>query len=148
MSSKPSASAPSQRMLRVGEQVRHALTSLIQRGGIADPELDGVVLSVTEVRMSPDLKIATAYVTAFGRDDMQPLVKALARNARYIRGQLARDLRQMKYMPEFRFRADTSFDNYQKIDDILRSPEVARDLGEDPDADADGDPGAEERRQE
>ena len=127
---------PSQRQLRVGEQVRHALTSLIQRGAIADPDLDGVVLSVTEVRMSPDLKIATVFVTAFGHDDMSPLIKALARNQRFIRGQLARDLRQMKYMPEFRFRPDTSFDNFARIDALLKSPDVRRDLGDD-----DGDDG-------
>ena len=122
---------PSQRQLRVGEHVRHALTALLQRGEVADPELDGVLVSVSEVRMSPDLKIATAYVTALGREDAQPVVKALARNAKFIRGRLARDLRQMKYMPDFRFRADTSFDNYQKVDALLKSPEVARDRGDD-----------------
>lgn len=121
----------SQRQLRVGEQVRHALTSLIQRGEITDPDLDGVVLSVTEVRMSPDLKIATVFVTAFGRDDMTPLIKALARNQRFIRGQMARHLRQMRYMPEYRFRPDTSFDNFARIDALLKSPEVTRDLADD-----------------
>ena len=89
---KATTSAPSQRMLRVGEEVRHALTRLIQRGEINEPELERVVLSVTEVRMSPDLKIATAFVTAFGHKDMTPLIKALARHARFIRGQMARDL--------------------------------------------------------
>lgn len=125
---KATTSAPSQRMLRVGEEVRHALTRLIQRGEINDPDLEKVVLSVTEVRMSPDLKIATAFVTAFGQKDMSLLIKALARHARFIRGRMARDLRQMKNIPEFRFRTDTSFDNYQKIDELLRSPEVVRDL--------------------
>lgn len=119
---------PSQRQLRVGEHVRHALTQLLQRGEIADPALDAMVLSVTEVRMSPDLKIATAYVTAFGRDDMDVIVKALARNAKFIRGKLSRQLGQMKFMPQFRFRADTSFDNFQKVDALLKSPQVARDL--------------------
>ena len=119
---------PSQRQLRVGEHVRHALTQLIQRGEVADPALDGVVLSVTEVRMSPDLRIATAFVTAFGRDDIDAIVKALARNAKFIRGRLSRDLGQMKYMPDFRFRADDSFDNFQRINDLLQSDEVRRDL--------------------
>ncbi len=123
-----SGSEQSQRQLRVGEQVRHAMTALLQRGDITDPELDGVVISVTEVRMSPDLKIATVFITAFGRDDMETLVKALARNQRFIRGELARNLRQMRYMPEFRFRADTSFDNFAKIDALLKSPAVTRDL--------------------
>lgn len=122
---------PSQRQLKVGENVRHALTSIIQRGDITDPDLEGVVLSVTEVRMSPDLKIASAYVTAFGRDDMQPLIKALARNAKYIRGAVAKDLRQMKYMPEFRFRADDSFDNFERINNLLKSERVQQDLGDD-----------------
>ena len=122
---------PSQRQLRVGEHVRHALTQLLQRGEIIDPDLDGVVLSVSEVRMSPDLKIATAYVTALGRQDQQPVVKALARHAKFIRGRLSRELGQMKFMPAFRFRADTSFDNFQKVDALLKSPEVARDLDED-----------------
>jgi len=124
-------SAPSQRQLRVGEHVRHALTGLLQRGEIADPDLDGVVVSVNEVRMSPDLRIATAYVTALGRDDQQPIVKALARNARFIRGRLSPELGQMKFMPEFRFRADTSFDNFDRVDALLRSPAVARDLDDD-----------------
>lgn len=122
---------PSQRQLKVGENVRHALTGIIQRGDITDPDLEGVVLSVTEVRMSPDLKIASVYVTAFGRDDMQPLIKALARNAKFIRGAVAKDLRQMKYMPEFRFRADDSFDNFERINNLLKSERVQQDLGAD-----------------
>ena len=71
-------------------------------------------------------------MTAFGRDDMDMIVKALARNAKFLRGKLSRELGQMKFMPQFRFRADTSFDNFQKVDALLKSPEVARDLdGED-----------------
>mgnify|MGYP001811975142 FL=1 len=127
---------PSQRQLRVGENVRHALTQLIQRGDIQDPALDGVVISVSEVQMSPDLKIATAFVTAFGQSDMQPIVKALATNAKFIRGRVTPALREMKYMPSFRFRQDTSFDNFSKIDKLLKSPQVARDLDQDEDGDA------------
>ncbi|WP_306117361.1 MULTISPECIES: 30S ribosome-binding factor RbfA [unclassified Roseitalea] len=123
-----SDAGPSQRQLRVGEHVRHALTGLLQRGEIADPELDGAVITVSEVRMSPDLKVATAYVTALGREDPQPVVKALARNARFIRGRLSRELGQMKFMPEFRFRLDTSFDNFERIDALLKSDKVRRDL--------------------
>lgn len=122
---------PSQRQLRVGEQVRHALTEVLQRGEVRDPVLEGAVLSVNEVRMSPDLKIATVYVTALGREDMEPVIKALAANAKFIRGRVGPALRQMKYMPQFRFRADTSFDNFTRIDELLRSPEVARDLDHD-----------------
>ncbi|MEM5502823.1 30S ribosome-binding factor RbfA [Ahrensia kielensis] len=122
---------PNQRQLRVAENVRHALTQLIQRGDLQDPALDGVVLSITEVRMSSDLKIATAFITAFGQQDMQPIVKALAANAKFIRGRVSPQLREMKYMPSFRFRPDTSFDNFSKIDALLKSPEVARDLNDD-----------------
>ncbi len=77
--------------------------------------------------MSPDLKLATAYVTVFGHKDMEPFLKALNAHARFLRGRLTPALRQMKYMPEVRFRQDDSFDNYARIDALLRSPEVLRD---------------------
>jgi ribosome-binding factor A len=137
MSKFQSAKGPSQRQLRVGEQVRHALVDLLQHGGIDDPEIGNAVLSVSEVRMSPDLKIATVFVSALGGDDAAA-VKALARNAKFIRGRVSGALRHMKYMPEFRFRMDTSFDNFEKIDRLLRSPEVARDLGHSDDNDNEG----------
>lgn len=130
---RSTSSGPSQRQLRVGEQVRAALTQIFQRGEVRDPIVEGNVISVSEVRMSPDLKIATAYVTPLGRADHAKLVDALNRNARFIRGRLAPALRQMKYMPEVRFRDDTSFENFQKIEELLRSPEVARDLDQDDD---------------
>jgi ribosome-binding factor A len=115
-------------MLRVGEQVRHALSDLVQRGDIRDDVLENTVLSVSEVRMSPDLKIATVFVSPLGAADDDAVIKALAKNAKFIRGRVSAALRQMKYMPEFRFRLDTSFDNMTRIDELLRSPEVARDL--------------------
>lgn len=120
-------------MLRVGEQVRAAITQVLQRGEVRDDLLEKTVVSISEVRMSPDLKIATAYVTPLGATDHDAVVKALNKNAKYIRGRLGGQLRQMKYMPEVRFRDDTSFDNYQKIDELLRSPEVQRDLDHDDD---------------
>ena len=120
-------------MLRVGEQVRAAITQVLQRGEVRDDLLEKTVVSISEVRMSPDLKIATAYVTPLGLTDHDAVVKALNKNAKYIRGRLGGQLRQMKYMPEVRFRDDTSFDNYQKIDELLRSPEVQRDLDHDDD---------------
>ncbi|WP_279482708.1 30S ribosome-binding factor RbfA [Aureimonas sp. SK2] len=122
-----SPKGPSQRQLSVGEKVRHALTETLQRREIIDPLLENAVISVTEVRMSPDLKLATAYVTVFGQEDMDPFVKALNAHARFLRGRLTPALRQMKYMPEVRFRQDDSFDNYARIDALLRSPEVLRD---------------------
>ncbi|MDI7862937.1 30S ribosome-binding factor RbfA [Rhizobiaceae bacterium n13] len=126
---KATSSAPSQRMLRVGEQVRAAITQVLQRGEVRDPVIEKTVIAISEVRMSPDLKIATAYVSPLGVADHTGVIDALNRNAKYIRGRIGGQLRQMKYMPEVRFRDDTSFDNYQKIDQLLRSPEVSRDLG-------------------
>ncbi|MBB3442444.1 30S ribosome-binding factor RbfA [Sinorhizobium sp. B11] len=131
MATRPTTSAPSQRMLRVGEQVRAAITQVLQRGEVRDDIIEATVISISEVRMSPDLKIATAYVTPLGVSNHSVVIEALNRNAKFIRGRLGPQLRQMKYMPEVRFRDDTSFDNYKKIDDLLRSPEVSRDLDND-----------------
>ncbi|MBB4293351.1 ribosome-binding factor A [Rhizobium leguminosarum] len=130
---RATSSAPSQRMLRVGEQVRAAITQVLQRGEVRDDVIEATVISISEVRMSPDLKIATAYVTPLGVSDHSVVIEALNRHARFIRGRLGQQLRQMKYMPEVRFRDDTSFDNYKKIDELLRSPEVSRDLDGDND---------------
>ncbi|MBP0440536.1 30S ribosome-binding factor RbfA [Tianweitania sediminis] len=126
---------PSQRQLRVGEQVRHAISDVLQRGEIRDDVVETTVISVSEVRMSPDLKIATAFVSPLGAKDDEAVIAALNHNAKFVRGRISHALRQMKYMPEVRFRLDTSFDNYAKIDALLRSPEVARDLDEDGDED-------------
>lgn len=135
------SAGPSQRQLRVGEQVRHALTETLQRGEVRDEALENVLVSVSEVRMSPDLKIATVFVSLIGEapgsQGEQAVIKALARNAKFIRGRVSGALRQLKYMPEFRFRPDTSYDNMARIDELLRSPQVARDLDPD-DGDADG----------
>ena len=129
--SRSPTSGPSQRQLRVGEQVRHALSDVLQRGEVIDPLIETTVVSVSEVRMSPDLKIATAFVSALGAKDDATVVEALNSHAKFIRGRVSGALRQMKYMPEFRFRLDESFDNFAKIDELLRSPEVARDLDKD-----------------
>jgi ribosome-binding factor A len=118
-------------MLRVGEQVRHALSETLQRGDITDPLIENAVVSVSEVRMSPDLKIATAFVSPLGAGDADAVVEVLNKHAKFVRGRVSGALRQMKYMPEFRFRLDTSFDNFARINDLLKSPEVARDLGPD-----------------
>jgi ribosome-binding factor A len=131
MKSASKGGGPSQRMLRVGEQVRHALSDLIQRGEVRDDVIEGTVISISEVRMSPDLKIATAFVSPLGAKDDEAVIEALNRNAKFIRGRVSSALRQMKYMPEFRFRRDTSYDNFAKIDELLRSPEVVRDLDKD-----------------
>ncbi|MDM9626838.1 30S ribosome-binding factor RbfA [Rhizobium sp. S152] len=128
------STAQSQRMLRVGEQVRAAITQVLQRGEVRDDLLEKTVISVSEVRMSTDLKVATAFITPLGVSDHETVITALNRHAKFIRGRLGPQLRQMKFMPEIRFRDDTSFDNYKKIDELLRSPEVMRDL-EDGDTD-------------
>ena len=130
--------APSQRQLSVGEKVRHALTETLQRGELRDPLLERAVVSVTEVRMTPDLKLATAYVTVLGQEDSEPFVAALNQNRKFLRGRVTPALRQMKYMPEIRFRADESFDNFARIDALLRSPAVARDLDDADEDDAGG----------
>lgn len=129
--SRFTSAGPSQRQLRVGEQVRHALSDVLQRGEVRDDLIETTVISVNEVRMSPDLKIATAFVSPLGAADDAAVIEALNRNARFIRGRMTPSLRQMKYMPEFRFRLDTSYDNMSRIDQLLRSPEVARDLDRD-----------------
>ena len=135
MKRNESSEGRSVRLLRVGEQVRHILSEILTRGDVHDDVLTSHTVSVTEVRMSPDLKMATAYVTPLGVKDHEAVIDALNRNSKFIRGRLGPQLRQMKYMPEVRFRDDTSFDNYQKIDALLRSPEVQRDLGSDEDQD-------------
>ena len=128
---RPTTSSPSQRMLRVAEQVRHALSETLQRGEIIDPLIENTVVSVSEVRMSPDLKVATAFVSPLGAKDTAAVIDALNKHAKFVRGRVSGALRQMKFMPEFRFKLDTSFDNFARINDLLKSPEVARDLGAD-----------------
>ncbi len=125
---KATSSAPSQRMLKVGEMVRAAITKILQRDDIRDPDVDGVVISVSEVRMSPDLKIANAYVKALAHEDQTAIIAGLNRSAKFIRKKLGPELRHMKYMPEIRFRDDTSYENFNKIDALLNRPEVVRDL--------------------
>ena len=137
---RPTTSSPSQRMLRVAEQVRHALSETLQRGEIIDPLIENTVVSVSEVRMSPDLKVATAFVSPLGAKDTAAVIDALNKHAKFVRGRVSGALRQMKFMPEFRFKLDTSFDNFARINDLLKSPEVARDLGPvDSDKDSDQD---------
>lgn len=119
---------PSQRQLRVGEIVRHALTQLLQRGEVPDPLIERAVLSISEVAMSSDLKKATAFVSPLGVRDAEPIIKALNANIKFIRGRLTPALRQMKYMPTLFFQLDTSYDNYERIDQLLKTSKVSRDL--------------------
>jgi ribosome-binding factor A len=126
---------PSQRMLRVGELVRHALAGLFARGEIEDDLLTGKVITVPEVRMSPDLKLASAYVMPLGGEHAAEIVAALNRHQRFIRGRIAPEL-DLKFAPEIRFFVDETFEEYGKIDAILRSDRVQRDLHPDDDEDS------------
>ena len=119
---------PSQRQLRVGELVRHALAEILQRGDIVDEVIASHVITVPEVHMSPDLKLATVYVVPLGGKDEQPVVAALERHKRYIKGELARRIRELRAIPDLRFRADDRFDEALRIDRLLDDPRVRRDL--------------------
>lgn len=123
----PSGRLPSQRQLRVGELLRTALSEILTRGDIRDPALQGAIITVSEVRVSPDLLSAVIYVVPLGHPDPPAIVEALARAKKYIRGELARTVR-MKFMPDIVFAADTTFDYAESVATILNSPKVARDL--------------------
>ena len=117
----------SQRMLRVAELIRHALSDLLSRGAIVDPVLEGRVITVPVVRMSPDLKLATAYVMPLGGSDVAPVIEALGRHRKALRTEIAQRI-TMKFAPDLRFKADQSFDYGAKIDAILNLPKVKQDL--------------------
>ncbi|MFC3695392.1 30S ribosome-binding factor RbfA [Chenggangzhangella methanolivorans] len=134
MSRNSGSKAPSQRMLRVGELVRHALADVLQRGEVMDPVLETHVITVPEVRMTPDLKLATAYVMPLGGKDSDKVLKALEANRKQLRMMVVKRL-ELKSAPDLRFRIDDSFDRGAHIDELLRSPEVARDLAGDDDGD-------------
>src|SRR5436190_20669733 len=121
---------PNQRMLRVGELVRHALAGLFARGEIEDDMLAGAVITVPEVRMSPDLKLASAYIMPLGGEHAAEIVEALNRHQRFIRGRIAPEL-DLKFAPEIRFFVDETFEEFGKIDDMLKSDRVKRDLHDD-----------------
>jgi len=123
---------PSQRMLRVGELVRHALAALFARGEIEDEALRGSVVTVPEVRMTPDLKLANAYVMPLGGVHAEEIVEALNRHRKFIRGRIAPQI-NLKYAPEIRFFVDDTFEEAGRIDELLRSDRVKRDLDDDSD---------------
>jgi ribosome-binding factor A len=125
---------PSQRMLRVGELVRHALASVFARGDIEDEALSGAVITVPEVRMTPDLKLANAYIMPLGGQRAAEIVEALNRHRKFIRGRIAPEL-DLKFAPEVKFFVDETFDEFGRIDAILRSDRVQRDLTPEDDQD-------------
>jgi ribosome-binding factor A len=126
------AAGPSQRALRVGELVRHSLAEMLTRGDVHDPVIETHLITVPEVRMSPDLKLATIYVMPLGGRDEKAVIEALERNRRYLRGEIAKRV-NLKFAPDIRFRIDERFDEAARIDKLLQSPEVKRDLDRDPD---------------
>ncbi|BCB17372.1 30S ribosome-binding factor RbfA [Bosea sp. ANAM02] len=119
-------SGPSQRQLRVGELIRHALAEMLARGDIHDDVLAKHVVTVPEVRLSPDLKLATCYIMPLGGLDIAPVLKALDANKRYLRGEIAHRV-NLKYAPDLRFRADESFAEAERIDALLDTEAVRRD---------------------
>lgn len=125
---RPQAAGPSQRALRVGELVRHSLAEMLTRGDIHDPVIETHLITVPEVRMSPDLKLATIYVMPLGGRDEKAVIEALERNRRFLRGEIAKRV-NLKFAPDVRFRIDERFDEAARIDKLLQSPEVKRDLG-------------------
>ena len=131
---KSRPAGPSQRMLRVGELVRHALADIFARGDIDDEALVGSVLTVPEVRMSNDLKLANAYVMPLGGAHAEEIVEALNRHRKFIRGRIAPQI-DLKYAPEIRFFVDDTFEEAGRIDALLRSERVRRDLEDGADED-------------
>ncbi|OAH33609.1 ribosome-binding factor A [Methylorubrum populi] len=139
MAQKQTPSGPSQRQQRVAELVRHALAEVLQRGDIQDPVLGSHVVTVPQVRMSPDLKLATAYVMPLGGQDEAPVIAALERHKKILRQEVARRV-NLKYAPELRFRRDETFDEAARIDQLLRSEKVQRDLESAPREDDEAEP--------
>jgi ribosome-binding factor A len=139
---------PSQRALRAGELVRHAVAEILSRGELHDPVIAAHLITVPEVRMSPDLRVATVYILPLGGQDSRKLessrkhdnaavLAALDRNKRQLRAEIARRV-NLKFAPDIRFRIDESFDEAERIDRLLRTPQVRRDLDNDDSGDDSG----------
>ncbi|HEX9215144.1 MAG TPA: 30S ribosome-binding factor RbfA [Bradyrhizobium sp.] len=120
--------------MRVGEQVRHAIADILAQGSVHDADLEGHIITVPEVRMSPDLKLATIYVMPLGGRDTEVILAALERNKKFLRGEVARRV-NLKFAPDLRFRVDERFDEAERIEKLLRTPAVQKDLEQDPDTD-------------
>ena len=129
---------PSHRMLRVGELVRHAVSEILSRGDLNDAALAGQVVTVSRVKMSPDLKCATVFILPLGGKDREKVLEALENHRKAVRGDVARKI-NMKFAPDIRFRLDDSFDNLDRIGELLSSPKVAQDLTPNQTAPADRD---------
>jgi len=124
----------SQRQLRVGELVRHAMAELLARGEVHDPVIEGHLITVPEVRMTADLRLATVYIMPLAGRDADEVLAALERNKKFLRGEIAHRV-NLKFAPDIRFRVDERFAEAERIDKLLRSPEVKRDLAKDESSD-------------
>src|SRR6202158_2378602 len=124
---KDSAPGGSQRQLRVGEAVRHAIADILAQASVHDPDLEGHIITVPEVRMSPDLKLANIYVMPLGGRATDIVTAALERNKKFLRGEVARRV-NLKFAPDVRFRVDERFDEAERIEKLLRTPAVQKDL--------------------
>jgi ribosome-binding factor A len=116
--------------LRAGELVRHAIAEILTRGEVHDPVIETHLITVPEVRMSPDLRVATVYILPLGAQDNAAVLAALDRNKRHLRAEVARRV-NLKFAPDIRFRIDERFDEAERIDRLLRTPQVKRDLDDD-----------------
>ena len=123
-------SGPSQRQLRVGELIRHALAEMLSRGEVHDPTIESHMITIPEVAMTADLRLATVYVMPLGGRDAKPVIEALERNKKFLRGEIAHRI-NLKFAPDIRFRFDERFDEAERIEKILRTPQVQRDLAKD-----------------
>lgn len=119
--------APSQRQLRIGEEIRHSISEMFERREFHEPALHDISVTITEVRISPDLKNATAYIMPLGGGQAVEIIEALARARTYVRKRLGRSL-HLRYVPNIDFEMDTTFDQADKIEDLLNDPKVAQDL--------------------
>jgi ribosome-binding factor A len=124
---RESGTGPSQRALRAGEVIRHAIAEILSRGEVHDPVIQGHLITVPEVRMTADLKLATIYVMPLGGRDEKEVLAALERNKRFLRGEIAQRV-NLKFAPDIRFRIDERFDEAERIEKLLHTPRVQRDL--------------------
>jgi ribosome-binding factor A len=124
---RDSSQGISQRQLRVGELVRHALAEMLTRGDVHDPVIEGHIITIPEVRVTADLRLATIYVMPMGGRDADQVVAAFERHKKYLRAEIAHRI-NLKFAPDIRFRVDDRFAEAERIDKLLRSPEVQRDL--------------------
>jgi len=125
-----------QRQLRIGEELRHALAEIIADNSLSDPDLTGRMVTVTSVRISPDLRNATIFILPFGGGDAETVVRALNRAAGYFRGEIARAV-DMRVSPQLRFKIDDSFDEASRIEELLHDPVVRSDIAKKPDPETD-----------